>query len=95
MEKIGIFCFVFGSIDLIYFDVVYQIGEWMGKNGKIFIYGGVNFGFMECVVKVVKENGGYVIGVVFFKLEENGKVSIYFDEIIVIYDLSDCKDIIL
>ena len=73
MEKIGIFCSASGSIDPIYFDAAHQIGEWMGKNGKTLIYGGANLGLMECVAKAVKENGGYVIGVVPSKLEENGK----------------------
>lgn len=38
---------------------------------------------------------GHVIGVVPSKLEENGKVSTYPDEIIATHDLSDRKDIIL
>ena len=95
MEKIGIFCSASGSIDPIYFDAAHQIGEWMGKNGKTLIYGGANLGLMECVAKAVKENGGHVIGVVPSKLEENGKVSTYPDEIIATHDLSDRKDIIL
>ena len=81
MEKIGIFCSASGSIDPIYFDAAHQIGEWMGKNGKTLIYGGANL--------------GHVIGVVPSKLEENGKVSTYPDEIIATHDLSDRKDIIL
>ena len=88
MEKIGIFCSASGSIDPIYFDAAHQIGEWMGKNGKTLIYGGANLGLMECVAKAVKENGGHVIGVVPSKLEENGKVSTYPDEIIATHDLS-------
>ena len=95
MEKIGIFCSASGSIDPIYFDAAHQIGEWMGKNGKTLIYGGANLGLMECVAKAVKENGGHVIGVVPSKLEENGKVSTYPDEIIATHDLSDRKDIFL
>ena len=95
MEKIGIFCSASGSIDPIYFDAAHQIGEWMGKNGKTLIYGGANLGLMECVAKAVKENGGHVIGVVPSKLEENGKVSTYPDEIIATHDLSDRKDIVL
>lgn len=67
----------------------------MGRNGKTLIYGGANLGLMECVAKAVKESGGRVIGVVPSKLEENGKVSTYLDEMIRTHNLSDRKDIIL
>lgn len=95
MEKIGIFCSASDSIDLTFFDAAHQIGEWMGRNGKTLIYGGANLGLMECVAKAVKESGGRVIGVVPSKLEENGKVSTYLDEMIRTHNLSDRKDIIL
>ena len=95
MEKIGIFCSASDSIDPTFFDAVHQIGEWMGRNGKTLIYGGANLGLMECVAKAVKESGGRVIGVVPSKLEENGKVSTYLDEMIRTHNLSDRKDIIL
>lgn len=95
MEKIGIFCSASDSIDPTFFDAAHQIGEWMGRNGKTLIYGGANLGLMECVAKIVKESGGRVIGVVPSKLEENGKVSTYLDEMIRTHNLSDRKDIIL
>lgn len=92
MEKIGIFCSASDSIDQTFFDAAHQIGEWMGRNGKTLIYGGANLGLMECVAKAVKESGGRVIGVVPSKLEENGKVSTYLDEMIRTHNLSDRKD---
>ena len=49
----------------------------------------------NAVAKSSQRNGGHVIGVVPSKLEENGKVSTYPDEIIATHDLSDRKDIIL
>ena len=35
MKKIGIFCSASENIDKMYFDSARQIGEWMGKAGKL------------------------------------------------------------
>lgn len=94
MKKIGIFCSASENIDKMYFESARQIGEWMGETNKTLIYGGANLGLMECIAGAVKEYGGTVIGVVPSKLEENGKVSKYPDQIIHTQNLSDRKDII-
>lgn len=94
MEKIGIFCSASENIDKMYFDSARRIGEWMGRAGKTLVYGGASLGLMECVARAVKENGGKVVGVVPTKLEENGKVSTFLDEVIHTRNLSDRKDII-
>lgn len=94
MEKIGIFCSASENISSVYFDSARRIGQWMGENGKTLVYGGANLGLMECIARAVKEYGGYVIGVVPSKLEENGKVSTYPDRIISTRNLSDRKDVI-
>lgn len=95
MKKIGIFCSASDSIDKMYFDSARELGEWMGKQHKILIYGGANLGLMECTAQAVKLNGGKVVGVVPSKLEENGKVSTLLDETFKTNNLSDRKDIIL
>lgn len=92
MKKIGIFCSASENIDKMYFDSANRLGQWMGENGKTLVYGGANLGLMECIAHAVKENGGRVIGIVPSKLEENGKVSAYLDEIIRTHNLSDRKD---
>lgn len=94
MKKIGIFCSASENIDKMYFESARQIGKWMGESNKTLIYGGANLGLMECIAGAVKEYGGTVIGVVPSKLEENGKVSKYLDQIIHTQNLSDRKDII-
>ena len=94
MKKIGIFCSASENIDKMYFESTRQIGKWMGESNKTLIYGGANLGLMECIAGAVKEYGGTVIGVVPSKLEENGKVSKYLDQIIHTQNLSDRKDII-
>ncbi len=93
MKKIGIFCSASDSIDEVYFDKAKELGEWMGKQGKILIYGGANLGLMDCVAQAVKANSGTVVGVVPSKLEENGRVSPLLDKIFHTKNLSDRKDI--
>ena len=95
MNKIGIFCSASENIDKMYFDTATRIGRWMGETGRTLIYGGASLGLMECVADAVKANGGYIIGVVPAKLEENGKVSTLPDRIIHTRNLSDRKDIIV
>lgn len=92
METIGIFCSASQNIDKMYFESARQLGEWMGKKGKTLVYGGANLGLMECVARAVKENGGKVIGVVPTRLEEEGRVSAWLDEVIHTRNLSDRKD---
>lgn len=94
MKKIGIFCSASENIDKMYFESARQIGKWMGESNKTLIYGGANLGLMERIAGAVKEYGGTVIGVVPSKLEENGKVSKYLDQMIHTQNLSDRKDII-
>lgn len=93
METIGIFCSASQNIDKMYFESARQLGEWMGKKGKTLVYGGANLGLMECVARAVKENGGKVTGVVPTRLEEEGKVSAWLDEVIHTRNLSDRKDV--
>lgn len=95
MNKIGVFCSASDSIDKMYFEKARELGEWMGKQNKILIYGGANLGLMECIAQAVKLNGGTVIGVVPSKLEQNGKVSALIDQFFKVTDLSDRKDIML
>ncbi len=95
MKKIGIFCSASENIDKMYFESTRKLGQWLGVTGKTLVYGGANLGLMECIAQAVKESGGTVIGVVPSKLEENGRVSTYLDEVIRTRNLSDRKDIIL
>lgn len=93
MKKIGIFCSASDSIDKVYFEKAKELGEWMGRHGKVLIYGGADLGLMDCIAKAVKTADGTVIGIVPSKLEENGRVSPLPDKIIRTRNLSDRKDI--
>lgn len=95
MKKIGIFCSASDSIDKMYFDKAKELGEWIGKQNKILIYGGANLGLMECVAQAAKLNGGEIVGVIPSKLEESGRVSTLIDRTFKTVNLSDRKEIIL
>ncbi len=93
MKKIGIFCSASDAIDKVFFEKAKELGEWMGKNNKVLIYGGADLGLMDCIAQAVKDNNGTVIGVVPSKLEENGRVSKLLDKTFHTKNLSDRKDI--
>jgi len=93
--RIGIFCSASEVISAIYFEKANELGAWMGQKKKTLVYGGANLGLMECVAKAVKENGGFVMGVVPTKLEERGAVSDLLDVNFRVDNLSERKDVIL
>ena len=95
MVKIGIFCSASDVIAPVYFEKARELGEWMGQNKKTLVYGGANLGLMECVAKAVKDNGGFVMGVVPTKLEERGAVSDLLDVNFRVDNLSERKDVML
>lgn len=95
MERIGIFCSAADDIDAVYFEKARELGVWLGQNKKTLVYGGANIGLMECVAKVAKENGAFIMGVVPTKLEERGAVSDLLDVTFRTDNLSDRKDTML
>lgn len=95
MERIGIFCSASDIIDSAYFEKAAELGIWMGRHKKTLVYGGANLGLMERVAKTVKENGGFVMGVVPTKLEERGMVSDLLDVNFRVDNLSERKDVML
>lgn len=64
MEKIGIYCASSDSMKQKYYDCARELGEWMGRNGRTLVYGGIACGLMEAVAQGVKQGGGRVYGVV-------------------------------
>jgi uncharacterized protein (TIGR00730 family) len=95
IKKIGVFCSASDTIDFVYSEKVRQFGKWMGETGKILVYGGTALGLMEQMAQAVKEAGGYIIGVLPTKLEENGWGSNLPDQTIHTDNLSERKDIML
>ena len=64
MQKIGIYCASSDGMEPKYYDEARRLGEWMGREGKTLVYGGIACGLMETVAQAVKKNGGKVYGVV-------------------------------
>jgi uncharacterized protein (TIGR00730 family) len=95
IKKIGVFCSASDNIDAIYFEKARQLGEWMGKENKVLVYGGTTLGLMEQIARAVKENGGNVIGIVPAKMKENKLESALSDRTIHVSNLSERKDLML
>lgn len=64
MQKIGIYCASSDAMEPKFYDEARQLGEWMGREGKTLVYGGIGCGLMEAVAQGVKSAGGTVYGVV-------------------------------
>jgi uncharacterized protein (TIGR00730 family) len=95
VKRVGVFCSASDAVDAIYFESAYRFGEWLGKTGRTMIYGGTALGLMEQTARAVKENGGYVIGVLPSILKKNGLGSSFCNQMLYSNDLSDRKDTIL
>ncbi|KAA6337214.1 TIGR00730 family Rossman fold protein [termite gut metagenome] len=95
IKKIGVFCSASDNIDAIYFERARQLGEWMGKESKVLVYGGTALGLMEQIAGAVKENGGNIVGIVPVKFKENNLESTLSDQTINVSNLSERKDLML
>lgn len=68
MKKICVFCSASGGIDKSYYESAEVLGKLMVENNFSLVYGGSSLGLMGHISKVIKENGGYSIGVMPEKL---------------------------
>ena len=95
MKKIAVFCSASENIDSLYMEKAEELGVWMGQHDKWLIYGGTNKGLMDVLARATKSNGGFVMGVVPFIVEERGYESDLLDVTFKTENLSDRKDIML
>ena len=93
--KICVFCSANSQIDVSYFLLTEELGQWLARNGHVVVFGGVNQGLMECVAKAVKEAGGQTVGVVPSIVEETGRTSQYNDRVVTCNNLSERKQLML
>lgn len=75
----------------VFYEEAQRLGEWIGRQGRTLVYGGANCGLMETLAKSVHEAGGRVLGVVPQILVEQGRVSRYIDETVLMPDLNQRK----
>lgn len=92
IKNIGVFCSSYDNIGNGFFEEGVKLGEWIGKTGRRLVYGGTSRGLMECIARSVKENGGYVTGVLPSSLKETGVASRFPDETITVGSLYERKE---
>ncbi|MDD4921139.1 MAG: TIGR00730 family Rossman fold protein [Bacteroidales bacterium] len=94
MQNIGIYCSASNELKEVFEKEAFTLGEWIGNNHKTLINGGSNQGLMEVFSKAVRKNGGHCIGVIPSTFSERGWNSNHTDEIIMVKDLSERKEVI-
>lgn len=95
MERIAVFCAASEDIASVYAEKAAELGTWMGRHGKVLVYGGSVSGLMGQVARAAKAAGALLMGVVPTRLEERGKVSDLLDVTFRTDNLSDRKDVML
>lgn len=62
--NIAVYCSARGDIDRQCFEDARRLGEWIGGNGHMLVYGGLSMGLMDAVASATAAAGGKVMGVV-------------------------------
>lgn len=91
MQKIGVYLSSKENLPESYVQAAREVGELIGRTGRILIYGGARKGLMEVLAQSVKQHGGRVYGMVPEIIEKRGLVSDAIDVIFRCVDLSDRK----
>lgn len=91
MQKIGVYLSSKENLPENYVQAAREVGELIGKTGRILIYGGARKGLMEVLAQSVKQHGGRVYGMVPEIIEKRGLVSDAIDVTFRCVDLSDRK----
>lgn len=91
MQKIGVYLSSKENLPENYVQAAREVGELIGKTGRILIYGGARKGLMEVLAQSVKQHGGRVYGMVPEIIEKRGLVSDAVDVTFRCVDLSDRK----
>lgn len=91
MQKIGVYLSSKENLPESYVQAAREVGELIGKTGRVLIYGGARKGLMEVLAQSVKQHGGRVYGMVPEIIEKRGLVSDTIDVTFRCVDLSDRK----
>ena len=91
MQKIGVYLSSKENLPESYVQAAREVGELIGRTGRILIYGGARKGLMEVLAQRVKQHGGRVYGMVPEIIEKRGLVSDAIDVTFRCVDLSDRK----
>ena len=91
--KICVFCSANWQIDRTFFFRTDALARWAAREGHTIVFGGAGLGLMECLAKVMHEEGGRTIGVVPQILTRNGNQSKYTDVEVPCDNLNDRKQL--
>lgn len=91
MQKIGVYLSSKENLPESYVQAAREVGELIGRTGRVLIYGGARKGLMEVLAQSVKQHGGRVYGMVPEIIEKRGLVSDAIDVTFRCADLSDRK----
>ena len=91
MQKIGVYLSSKENLPENYVQAAREVGELIGRTGRILIYGGARKGLMEVLAQSVKQHGGRIYGMVPEIIEKRGLVSDALDVTFRCVDLSDRK----
>ncbi len=91
MQKIGVYLSSKENLPENYVQAAREVGELIGRTGRILIYGGARKGLMEVLAQSVKQHGGRIYGMVPEIIEKRGLVSDAIDVTFRCVDLSDRK----
>jgi len=82
-QAITVYCSSSAALAPVYFEAARELGTLMARQGASLIYGGTHVGLMGAVSRAVRENGGYIIGIIPASLRQLGLADEHLDELIV------------
>lgn len=95
MKHIGVFLSARDNLDPHYTCLTREVGQWIGKTGRILVYGGSRCGLMEVLAQATKQAGGTVWGVVPHIITERQLESPCMDRKFPCKDLNERKQILM
>ena len=92
--NITVFC---ASSDLVSEQFKLQarsLGSWIAQNGHTLVYGGATGGLMDAVAQAVREEEGYIVGIVAQKVIDKGRKSDICNELLCVETLAERKELL-
>jgi uncharacterized protein (TIGR00730 family) len=90
--QVAVFCSSSDKLADVYSQEAESLGRFLGKESYSLIYGGSNRGLMESLARAVKEESGYIIGILPSNLRS--QASQHCDELFFVETLSERKEML-
>lgn len=71
-----------------------SLGLWIAQNEHTLVYGGATGGLMDAVAQAVREEGGYIVGIIPQNVVDKGRKSDICDELLCVGTLSERKELL-